>query len=89
MAKLLQKCLIQGRTEARHSVTSLHSLLKHLSCTGQRLHEYLMSFNNGGYDGPQVGMKQALSIHELYSLFSIGATCICWESTFAKLSIEL
>ena len=81
MAKLLQKCLIQGRTEARHSVTSLHSLLKHL--------EYLISFNNGGYDGPQVGMKQALSIHELYSLFSIGATCICWESTFAKLSIEL
>ena len=30
--------------------------------TGQKPHAYLISFNIGGYDGLQVGMKQALSI---------------------------
>jgi len=34
-------------------------------------------------------MKQAMSIHELYLLFSMEDTHIRWESTFAKLSIEL
>jgi len=31
---------------------------------------------------------QALSIHELYPLFSIEAMCTCWEITFAKLILE-
>jgi len=30
-------------------------------------------------------LKMSLSIHDLYSLFFMEATCICWESTFVKL----
>jgi len=37
----------------------------------------------------EAGYEQAMSIHELYLLFSMEATHICWESTFAKLWIEL
>jgi len=32
--------------------------------------------------------KQTLSIHELYPLFPILATCICWERTLTKLSMK-
>ena len=42
---------------------------------------YLMTFSKGGYGWTQVGMRQALSVHELYPLCPIEAMCICLEST--------